>query len=385
MNRRIWLSRATRTACAVALPAWLRTAQAEPGISANQIVIGNTAPRSGILAGFGDEMVAGIQAAFKNVNANGGVAGRQLRLASQDDGYVPARTADIVQKMLAEDDTFALLSCLGTGNVGAILPMTEKAGMPLVGPVTGASSLRQPGQRNTFFVRASYRDETTRLLQKMMSWGMTDLAVVYLDNPFGKEVLRDAEATVTGGGGKAPASFALAGDGSNADALARQVQAARPGSIYLGTTGTASTAFVKAFRALSPSTPIAGLSVSVIPTEMPKLSGLLAGVALAQVFPDAASPRLAMARAFQQQMREAGDEARISGSSLEGWLNAQVLVDGLRRCGGDLKRERLRTALAGMRKFEVHDFQLGFSAQAPYVASNFIDLAVLNATGKRVG
>ena len=130
---------------------------------------------------------------------------------------------------------------------------------------------------------------------------------------------------------------------------------------------------------------MAGLSVSIIASELPKLNGLLGGVALGQVFPDAASPRSAMARTYQQHMREAGEEARIGASSLEGWLNAQVLIDALRRCGGDLKRDRLRSALAGMRKFEIQDFPLGFGAQAPYVASSYIDLAVLNAAGKRIG
>jgi branched-chain amino acid transport system substrate-binding protein len=374
-----------QTAALLAMPSVTPLALgAEPGVSSNQVTIGCSLALSGGLGGAGTQHVAGVQAAFKAANARGGVVGRELKLLTLDDAYVPARTAENVNKLLSEQNTFALISTMGTGNTAAILQMVEKAGAPLVGPVTGAASLRQPGLKHVFHVRASYRDETTRLLQQMLSWGISNIALVYLDNPFGKEVLKGAEAAFAERGVKSAGTFALAADGTNGQALAEQVAAVRPGAVFLATTGTANTAFLLPLRKLSFSTPVAGLSVSVIHSELPKLGGASQGLALTQVLPDPSSTRSVMVRNYQAAMRAAGSEAQIGSSSLEGWINAQVMIEGLRRTGTELRRDRLRSALAGIQRMDLGDFSLGFSAQAPFVASQYVDLAVLGANGKRL-
>ncbi len=361
-----------------------RVVAATPGVSGNQVVIGSTLALSGILAGAGKDHTAGVLAAFKAVNGAGGLFGRELKLNTLDDGYVPARTVANVQQLIEQQQTFALMSCMGTPNTAAILQAVEQAGVPLVGPVTGAASLRQPSLKHVFHVRASYRDETTRLMQQMLSWGMSNIAVVYLDNAFGKEVLRDAEAAFQAKGVKSAGGFALAADGSNGEQLAEQVIQATPAAVMLGTTGTANTAFLLPLRKRSPSLPVAGLSVSVIASELSKLGAASQGLALTQVLPDANSTRTSMVRTYQAQMRAAGNDTSIGGSSLEGWINAQVMIEGLRRTGPELRRDRLRGALASMRRWEIGDFTLGFLPQAPFVASQFIDLAILGAAGKRI-
>lgn len=357
---------------------------AEPGVTTGQVLIGTSLPLTGILAGAGADHLAGVNAAFKGANARGGVNGRELKLQVLDDAYAPARTADNVAKLLGDDGSFALLSCIGTGNVAAILPQVERAAVPLVGPVTGAASLRQQPLKHVFHVRASYRDETQRILQQMLSWGIAGIAVVYLNNAFGQEVLKDAEAAFAARNVRSAGRFALAPDGSNGAALAAQVAEARPGAVFLATTGTANTAFLLPFRKLSAASLMVGLSVSVISSEMNKLGPASKGLALTQVLPDASSTRTAAARSFQAAMRAAGTEALVGSFAFEGWVNAQVLIEGLRRTGADLRRDRLRSALAGMQRLDLGDFSLGYGGQAPFVASQFIDLAVLGADGRRV-
>jgi branched-chain amino acid transport system substrate-binding protein len=374
-----------RTAALLALPsAAPLSLAAEPGVGANQVTIACTLALSGILAGAGQSHVAGLQAALKAVNGRGGISGREVKLVARDDAYVPARTAENVDKLLAEQNSLALISTMGTGNTAAVLQAVEKGGVPLVGPVTGAASLRQPALKNVFHVRASYRDETTRLLQQMLSWGISNIALVYLDNAFGKEVLKDAEAEFAARGVESAGNFALAADGKNGQTLAEQVAAARPAAVFLGTTGTATTSFLMPLRKLSPGTPVAGLSVSVIASELPKLGAVAQGLALTQVLPDANSARTVVVRNYQAAMRAAGADAHIGGSSFEGWLNAQVMLEGLRRAGPELRRDRLRSALASIQRMDLGEFTVGFGAQAPFVASRYIDLAVLGANGKRL-
>lgn len=358
-------------------------AQAEAGLSASQVTLGSTLAMTGPLGGAGTQHTLGILAAFRAVNQAGGVHGRELRLTTLDDAYVPDRTVDNVKQMLGGDKVFALISSMGTANTAKILPMVEQQGVPLVGPVTGAESLRQPKLRQVFFVRPSYRDEAVRLVDQLVGMGLKNIAVVYLDNPYGQEVLRDAEATLESRKVKSAGSFALAVNGSNAAELARKVVDAQPGAVVLGTTGTATTAVLLQLRALSPALPVAGLSVSVIDSEMAKLGPALQGMALVTVFPDANKPKLAAVRAFHAAMKAAGEEARIGGSSFEGWVNAQLMIEGLRRAGRELTRDKLRNALAATRRLDLGEYSLGFGGNAPFVASRFIELAVLGEGGRR--
>jgi ABC-type branched-subunit amino acid transport system substrate-binding protein len=119
--------------------------------------------------------------------------------------------------------------------------MVESKGVPMVGPVTGATSLRSGDQRNVFFLRPSYRDESLRLVKQVVEMGLKRIAVVYLDNPFGKEVLKDMSKALEDAKVERSGEFALAVDGKNAAELADKVAADRPGAVLLATTGTANT------------------------------------------------------------------------------------------------------------------------------------------------
>lgn len=356
---------------------------AEDGLSGSAVTFGSTLALSGPLGGAGTDHTLGIQAAFKAVNAAGGIHGRELKLATLDDGYVPDRTVENVKKLLGGNNTFALISSMGTANTARILPIVEQQAVPLIGPVTGAASLRQPQLKQVFFVRPSYRDEAVRLVDQIVGMGLKDIAVVYLDNPYGKEVLQDAENTLAARSLKPVGAFALAVNGSNAKELAEQVVQARPGAVVLGTTGTATTAIMLQLRALSGVLPMAGLSVAVITSELAKMGSAAQGMALVTVFPDADKPKIAAVRTYQAAMKAMGEEARIGGSSFEGWVNAQVTIEGLRRAGRELTRDRLRSALAATRRLDLGEYSLGFAGAAPYVASRFIELAVLGPNGKR--
>lgn len=387
MSRRQFLWRATQAVATAGLPAWTPVARAsQEWMSARYVNLGCSIALSGTLGQAGIEQVSGMQAAFTALNHAGGVHGREIRMESRDDGYVASRTLQNVTEMVEAQTVFALISPLGTANTAAILPLIEGKGIPTVGPITGAPSLRSAEQRHVFFVRPSYSDESMRLVQQVVEMGLKRIAVVYLDNPFGKEVLKDMSLALHNVQVERVGQFALAVDGKNAVELADKVAAERPGAVLLATTGKANTAFVLAFRAKAQGVPLAGLSVSVIPSELPKLAASTRGLALAQVFPDATSQKSVVVRKFQATMKAVGANPAYltSGSSLEGWLNAQVMIEGLRNAGKDLTRERLRSGLAGIRSLSVGDFHIGFGSKAPYVGSDSISLAIYAENGRRL-
>jgi ABC-type branched-subunit amino acid transport system substrate-binding protein len=212
---------------------------------------------------------------------------------------------------------------------------------------------------------------------------MSFRALVYLDNPFGKEVAKDATAALQAAGLQAVTTLPAAVDGSNVAQVVEQLLAAKPNVVFFGTTGTTSTALMLQLRARMAGLPMVGLSVSVISSELSKLGAASQGIALSQVFPDAVSPKLESVRGYQAAMRAIGRE-EFGASSFEGYVNAMVVAEGLRRAGRDVTRDKLRLALTGLKQLNLGELSLGFGGTAPYVASRYVGLAVLGANGRRL-
>ncbi|MBS7808989.1 ABC transporter substrate-binding protein [Variovorax sp. PCZ-1] len=382
MQRRNFLSLIPQAAVLASTPVLMRPAFAQDGVNARTITVGCSGALSGPLAGFGQELKIGVDAAMTQINAKGGIQGRALQLQMMDDGYVPTRTVDNVKKMIGESSVFALMSCIGTPNNAAILPMIEENNLPYIAPLTGATSLRK-ASRHVFHVRASYSDETQRLVSKLVDMGIKNLAIVYLDNAFGKEVLADAQKTLAANGIKATAEVALATDGKNLSGVIEQTLAAKPAAVFLASAGAASTGLVAGLKKVSPMLPIAGLSVALTNDGLKQLGNAVSGLAITMVFPDPNRARIQIVRDYQAAMRAMGKE-EFSLGSLESYINTRVLAEGLERAGRDLNRAKLQTALASVRNFDLGGFMVNYQA-SPFVASKYVDLGVMGSSGRFIG
>ena len=384
MLRRRFLSYAPQLAALSAMPALIGKAHAQEGISAKQITIGSSGALTGPLGGFGVDLKHGVDAAMKEINTKGGINGRQLQFQMMDDAYVPQRTVENVKKMIGDGSVFALMSCVGTPNNAAIVPMVEESNLPYVAPLTGASSLRKAGMRNVFHVRASYTDEAQRLVQKLVGMGIKDLGIVYLDNGFGKEVLGDVTRALDAQGIKAVAQAALATDGKNLNEVVAQVTAAKPAAVLLGTAGAATAGLILALKKQSPLLPIAGLSVALTADGVKSLGAAGSGLALTMVFPDPQRAKTQVVRDYQAAMRATGKE-EFSQGSFESYINTRVLAEGLERAGRDVTRTKLRVALGGVQKFDLGGFSVDFSSASPFVGSRYVELGVLGSGGRFLG
>ncbi len=377
INRRLFLSRSAQTATALGTASWLTQAQAaaEPFISAKHVTFGSSLPLTGPLGGSGKEHTMGLQAAFAAVNRAGGVNGRELRLITMDDAYVPARSAANVKQMIDENSVLGLISQVGTPNTGAILPLIEKVGMPLVGPITGSGAVRNAQLRNVFHVRPSYGEEVTRMVDQLVRMGLQNIAFVYLDNPFGKEVVAMGQKALTEAKLTAAGSFPLAFDGKNAAEVAQKVADSRAGAVFLATTGSGVTDFVISVRGLIGALPIVGLSVTY--SDLARLGKDRAlGLAMATVFPSPKSKKFALVRDYSVDMDVMKFDAP-NGGGIESWVNAKVLIEGVRRAGRDLNRDKLRAALTTIRGFELGELVVNFSAAAPYIGTLPVKLGVI--------
>ncbi|AVO49483.1 ABC transporter substrate-binding protein [Melaminivora suipulveris] len=386
MDRRRFVSLACHSgAAALAGPAALPAAHAQdaPGVTARAITIASSAPLSGPLLSFGQDLQQGAGAAIAQVNARGGIHGRSVQLQIVDDAYVPDRTVANVRQIVSQGSALALLSCVGTPNNTAIAPMLEEAGLPHVAPITGATSLRKP-LRNVFHVRASYTDEVLRLIERLTGMGLKGLGIAYLDNGYGRELLEVATGALQKRGTPAAVQAAVATDGKNLPQVLQTLAAGKPSAVLLATAGTVSAELVRGIKTQLPGVLMAGVSVTLPGASLPQLGESASGIALTMVVPDPHRGRLQLVRDYQGAMRAAG-HGEFSQGSLEAYVNARVLLEGLERAGKDVNQARLRSALAGIRQLDLGGFVVDYGGQPPYVGSRFIDLGVLGGSGRFIG
>src|SRR5205085_9481201 len=184
-NTRRWLGGTLVGAFALA-------ASADPGITSSSILIGQSAAFTGPASELGTEMRAGAMAYFQAINAAGGVNGRKIELRSLDDGYEGDRAAANTRKLI-EDGVFLLFGYVGTPTSNASKPIFTAAKVPFVGPFTGAESLRNPLNRYIFNIRASYYDETDKLVGQLVGQTLDRIAVFYQNDDYGKAGLSGVE------------------------------------------------------------------------------------------------------------------------------------------------------------------------------------------------
>ena len=134
-------------------------AQPPPGITATEIVLGQSCALTGPSQYLGRSFQAGLLACFARANSAGGINGRTIRLITRDDRYEPNRAIKNTRKLIEDDEVFLLIGPVGTSTSEAVVPMVEARGVPFFGPFTGAEFLRDPFRKYVVNIRPSYDQE----------------------------------------------------------------------------------------------------------------------------------------------------------------------------------------------------------------------------------
>ncbi|WP_151634028.1 ABC transporter substrate-binding protein [Noviherbaspirillum aerium] len=353
--------------------------------SANDIVIGQVAPLSGVLADTGREMVLGAKIYFDQVNEQGGIHGRKIRHVVKDDGYKVEETVRLTREAIDKDGALALIGFAGTGNVAELLKqkVLEQAGIALVAPYTGGEVLRSPFNPYIFHIRAGYADEAEGIVDQLAMLNMKRIGVMYQDDPFGRAGLAGVEAALKKRG------LELAGTGAyekNTDNVAEAVKAlakANPQAVVMISVNKSTAAFSKQIRSASTVAQLVNISV-VNPREIARLIGSehARGIGVAQVMPYPFTPATAVAKEYQQAMKKhapAGTE--LSYTSFEEFIGAKVLVEGLRRAGPNPTRDKVIRALETLEAYDAGGFTLRFSP-TNRIGSRFVEITVIGREGR---
>ncbi len=349
--------------------------------SEDKIVLGQSAPFTGPAAQLGIQFYQGAKVLFDQVNAQGGVGRRLIEIRKLDDGYEPERCADNTRRLIAED-VFALFGYIGTPTSLAALPLATRAKIPFIAPFTGAMALREPFNRYAFHVRASYNDETALIVKQLTNLGLKKIAVFHQNDAYGKAGLDGVTLALAALNLKPVAQATVERNSVDVDAAVKAIVAAAPDAVVQVSAYKACAAFIRAARKAGYGGTFYNVSFVGTQALADELGKEGAGVVVSQVVPspyNAASP---LAREFVAAVKKAGGEAQVNFSSMEGYLAAKVLVEGLKRAATrSLSRDALISGLESLNNQSFGGFSVSFSPRN-HVASSYVDISMLTGDGR---
>ena len=170
-------------------------AMAQQGVTKNEILIGTIQDMSGPLASFGKQAKYGMQLRIDELNEQGSVHGRKLRLALEDSGYDPKKAVLGAQKLVNQDKVFIMAGHVGTAQNNAAMPVQFEKNVANFLPITAARDMYEPFHKLKYSFAVTYFDQIRSALPKLVKEkNAKRVCTIYQDDDFGLEVLRGAEA-----------------------------------------------------------------------------------------------------------------------------------------------------------------------------------------------
>jgi branched-chain amino acid transport system substrate-binding protein len=365
-------------------------AQAPEGVTDQQIVVGMSAPFRGASRSLGIELYRGSMAYFSEVNRTGGVHGRTIALKAYNDGYQPDQAIKNTLKLMLEDKVFLLFDYVGTPTVTRVLPLLkkyDKLHVRLFFPFTGAQPQREPPyDRLAVNLRASYRQETQGLVDNFLAIGRSRIAVFYQADAYGRSGWVGVREALAAKNQKIVGEATYTRGARYSESLDRQVailQEVHPDAIISIGAYAACAAFIRDARKAGLTVPIANVSFVGSESMLELLAAAsredgrdyTANLVNSQVVPSYENPNVPVVKEYLALMDRHhpapppgladADYKPLQHSfvSLEGFLNAKLLVEVLARMGAHPARAKIEDTVAG-----IHGFELGMGPPISFAA-----------------
>jgi ABC-type branched-subunit amino acid transport system substrate-binding protein len=363
------------------------------GMTDREIRFGIAAPFSGSARELGRQMKLGIETAFNRVNDAGGVDGRMLKLFAADDGYEPTRTADAMKQLYEKDQVFGIIGNVGTPTAVVAIPYALERKILFFGAFTGANVLRNdPPDRYVFNYRASYAEETdavVRYLVKMRKIPPKQIAVFAQQDSYGDAGFQGvAKAFRTLG--VSDAGILRLGYKRNTvevDEAVNTLKAQKTPIKAVVMVGTyrACAKFIEKTKDLIPGltyTNVSFVGSTALADELMLLGPRFAtGVIVTQVVP-AVSGYSSIVLEYKNALAKYFPGEAPDYVSLEGYVAANVLIQGIKKAGPQFDTEKLVDTLEAMRELDLGlGTKLGFG-RAEHQASHKIWGTAIDEKGK---
>jgi ABC-type branched-subunit amino acid transport system substrate-binding protein len=349
------------------------------GITAASVTVGQSAAFTGPAAQLGIQMRDGMKVYFDLVNSQGGINGRKIQLVTRDDQYESKLAAENTKKLIDEDRVFALIGYVGTPTSAASLPIFTEAKVPFIGPFTGAELLRTPLNRYIFNVRASYYDETDKIVEQLLTVGMKRFAVFYQNDAYGQAGLAGMERAVKARGGEIVVKSTVERNTVDVTKAVAEIGSKPTDAIVMISAYKSIAAFVRAMKKKGYNGQFHNVSFVGSKALSEELGADGQGVVISQVVPFPFSQAIPVIREFSELAAKA--KVDVNFSSVEGYLVAKVFAEGLKRAGKTPTRETLVSGLEAMNDIDFGGFTVNFSPSS-HNASHFVDLTIIGRGGK---
>ena len=327
-------------ACSSSSSSPAASGSAAPGVTSTSILFGQTVPKTGPAALYG-ESTAGVQAYFDYVNAHGGVNGRKIHFISLNDQYQPPIALQDTKTLVYTDHVFAEVAVNGTAATEANITVLGPNNVPLVGPQTGATVFSGTFRKYLYNVWPSYLIEGKMLGTFAHTQHLTKVGVLYQNDDFGKSLLQGLENS-----GMKPV-LAISYDPTQTDfsPQAAQFKAAHADGVVILAIPGPTTDFLNALNAINYK-PVRIMSqVSAIPQEFQTAPQEFPGSYSGAFIPPLQDTTNPQVKAFLTGMSTYQPGKPQSVFAAWGWTEAQVAVAGLKAIKGPITRDNYEAAL----------------------------------------
>jgi branched-chain amino acid transport system substrate-binding protein len=288
--------------------------------------LGQVLPMTGPLANVGKEIKASTEAAIAQHNLT---SKPRIEFLVEDDANNPELTAEAVDELSGGKAT-ALLSCFGTVSCLVQMKRAQAAGLPLIGPIAGATQLRGRSALGVYPVRASATEELARLIQFSQTMSLGRLAVVIQDDGFGQGYWTELKALLIGSGLQVIATDLLNPAAPDYARVATKLKKESPQALMLLANATHSVGVLKAWREQGNLPFVMNLSGQANGLFANGLKGYAGAAAFVVTTPSPWEKRLQIQRDYQAAM-QAANITNLSYLSFESYINARVAIEAAKR------------------------------------------------------
>jgi ABC-type branched-subunit amino acid transport system substrate-binding protein/DNA-directed RNA polymerase subunit RPC12/RpoP len=328
-----------------------------------EIVLGMSGPFSGTSRELGRGVQMGIETYLKHVNDQGGINGRKFKLEALDDGYEPEKALENMKELHEQRHVFAAIGNVGTPSAAKTVPYAVENKMLFFGGFTGAKLLREdPPVRYVFNYRASYREETATIVNYLLDHYRLrpdKIAVFDQDDAFGDDGFQGVAATLQkfGRDPKEIVRGRYERNTTRVDEAVKKILAHQEiKAVVMVATYKPAAEFIKKVK--DSGRDIIFSNVSFVGTEalMEELKedrgGYADGVIVTQVVPPINSGATLVIN-YRELFKKYNPQERPTFVSLEGYIDAVILLEGIRRAGANPTAEKVIDALETIDKLDV--------------------------------
>lgn len=351
--------------------------------AAQEIVIGHVACYNGPVQKDAIELGIGAQVYVDAVNERGGIDGKKLRILTADDQFKPENTVKLIAEMKGK--AVALLPMTGSAN-GAALVKADVLEIPLVGTIPSADIMRDPFNKNIFHIRASDREQTERILEQLVTVGLTNIALLVPNNPFGDQSTKLADAYLARRNLKLAANgvYLLAGPKVDVEPGLKALKGKSYQAVLMFGPPKSIAELVKALKTSGETAQLYALSYAdsklIIKTASMELAQ---GVVISQVMPNLNDKTMPIVRQFRADyVKYAKTKDEPTHFMIEGYISARLIAEAIRRTK-DASPDGVRRGLESLRAYDLGGYIVDFSP-TKHQGSSFVDLSLIGRRGELV-